>query len=75
MTPQQVSSIMKGNPDYRRFLGDREQWEYLRYSVASNVYVVILVNFEDGRVVGLNTFPDVESNRKEIEEHRIRMGN
>lgn len=71
MTPQEVSLAMKGGPDYRRFEDGREQWEYRRYNT-NNERIIILINFYDGHVVGLDSFPDIESNRQDIQTHRLK---
>lgn len=44
---------MKGSPDYRRFVSGREQWEYRRYNT-NNERIIVLINFYDGHVVGLD---------------------
>ena len=71
MTPQEVSSVMRGGPDYRRFVNGREQWEYRRYNT-NNERIIVLINFYDGHVVGLDSFPDMESNRQDIQTHRLK---
>ncbi len=71
MTPQEVNAVMKGSPDYRRFVSGREQWEYRRYNT-NNERIIVLINFYDGHVVGLDSFPDLESNRQDIQTHRLR---
>lgn len=56
MTRQNVENIL-GEPDYRRFDGGIEEWEYRRVSsVLYQTLMTIIVSFEEGRVVGMNTF-------------------
>lgn len=55
--PQQNVEKILGKPDYRRFDGDIEEWEFHR--VSSAVYATsirIIVFFVDGRVTGMDTF-------------------
>ncbi|MDY3943131.1 MAG: hypothetical protein SOY99_02735 [Alloprevotella sp.] len=51
MTPKEVEHLLDGRPDYRRFDRDNEQWEY------HWTRTIIVIDFENGRVVRLNTFP------------------
>lgn len=54
---EEVASIMKGNPQYRRFAEDGlEQWEYHKNRDASGNYDVVIIGFRDGRVVNMNSF-------------------
>lgn len=56
MLHQDVESIL-GKPDYRRFDGALEEWEY--HKISSVVYatpMTIIVSFIDGRVTGMDTF-------------------
>lgn len=56
MTRQNVESIL-GQPDYRRFDGGIEEWEYRRISsVLYQTSMTIIISFEEGRVIGMNTF-------------------
>lgn len=60
MTRQNVENIL-GQPDYRRFDGGIEEWEYRRVSsVLYQTLMTIIVSFEDGRVIGMNTFNSEE---------------
>ena len=56
MTERQVKEIL-GSPDFRRFHGDMEQWEYQKISWIG-YGKIILVDFEDGRVVNFDSFPE-----------------
>lgn len=59
MTPLEVRNIFGGEPDYRRFDGNSEEWEYRRYSSAANVrWSIVLIQFTDGRVSGMDSFKD-----------------
>lgn len=68
-TYQEVTSIMKKGPNYRRFTEDGlEQWEYHKnFDLAGN-YDVILIGFRDGRVVSMDSFrytpPTIEVNKQ-----------
>lgn len=56
MSQKNVEKIL-GKPDYRRFDGDMEEWEFHR--VSSVLYATsmrIIVFFADGRVVSMDTF-------------------
>ena len=56
MTQQEVKTIL-GEPNYRRFDGGMEEWEYRGYLSKAGPSV-ICVNFIDNRVVGLDSFKD-----------------
>ena len=56
MTQQEVKTIL-GKPNYRRFDGAMEEWEYRGY-LSKAGHSVICVNFIDNRVVGLDSFRD-----------------
>lgn len=56
MSQKNVAKIL-GKPDYRRFDGDMEEWEFHR--VSSVLYATsmrIIVFFAEGRVAGMDTF-------------------
>lgn len=56
-TYDEVSTIMKSKPSYRRFMENGiEQWEYHKNEALSGDYDVILVDFRDGRVVSMDSF-------------------
>ena len=56
MSRQNVEKIL-GKPDYRRFDGDGEEWEYHRISsVLYGNSIKIIVYFADGRVTSMDTF-------------------
>lgn len=56
MSRQNVEKIL-GKPDYRRFDGGGEEWEYHRISsVLYGNSIKIIVYFADGRVTGMDTF-------------------
>lgn len=59
MSRQEVKNIL-GKPDYRRFDGDTEEWEYSRY-MAMMGYATVLVRFFGEEVVGMDTFENVTS--------------
>ena len=53
MSRQNVEKIL-GKPDYRRFDGGGEEWEYHRISsVLYGNSIKIIVYFADGRVTGM----------------------
>lgn len=62
MTPGEVRSIFGGEPDFRRFEGGMEEWEYKRYSSTAGGWTIVLVRFLDGRVEGLDSFADRNMN-------------
>lgn len=53
MTTEEVSRIL-GQPDYRRFNRDMEEWEYRKWLSGSDA--VVIVSFEDGRVISMDSF-------------------
>lgn len=53
MTTEEVSRIL-GQPDYRRFNREVEEWEYRKWLSGSDG--VVLVSFENGRVVSMDSF-------------------
>lgn len=56
MFQQEVEKIL-GQPDYRRFDGGMEEWEYYRLSsVFYSTSMRIIVHFVDERVVSMDTF-------------------
>lgn len=56
MTQAQVQGML-GSPDYKRFDGGVEQWEYRSYYYTQgNQPVNVIVDFNDGKVVALNSF-------------------
>ncbi|MEG0948671.1 MAG: DUF4476 domain-containing protein [Bacteroidales bacterium] len=55
MTYQQVLNIL-GNPDYRRFNYQIEEWEYIKTNLSGN-QTVILIGFSNDKVVNMNSFP------------------
>ena len=57
MTPSEVRSIFGNEPELRRFDGGMEEWEYRRFSAATG-WSVILIQFVDGRVSGMDSFKD-----------------
>lgn len=62
MTQSEVRAIFGGEPDYRRFDGGMEEWEYKRYSSTSGGWTIVLVRFLEGRVEGLDSFADRSAN-------------
>ena len=63
MTPAEVRSIFKSEPHFRRFEGNMEEWEYRKFSPLSDVgWSIILIQFTDGRVSGMDSFKDRSMN-------------
>lgn len=58
MSQIEVEQLMKGKPDYKRFVEDHEQWEYRRIVGLDDKDTIILIDFVDGKVVEFNSFPD-----------------
>lgn len=56
MSMKEVTQLL-GAPEYRRFDQGMEEWEYLRV-LSNNIGVTthIIVNFEDGKVVAMDSF-------------------
>lgn len=57
MSFRNVEKIL-GKPDYRRFEGESEEWEYHRVasSKGTGYSIKVIVRFEDGRVISMDTF-------------------
>ena len=47
---------MLGNPDYTRFDGGIEQWEYKSFYYVGSQPVNVIIDFDNERVIALNTF-------------------
>ena len=58
MLKSEVKEIL-GSPDFRRFDGGYEQWEYRFQHALTAKKNVIIVDFVDDRVVSFNSFDDV----------------
>ena len=52
-TKEEVASIM-GAPGNRQFMGSKEAWQYCSAGMFADDYVLIW--FEDGHVIGMNTY-------------------
>lgn len=57
MLQQEVRKDL-GKPDYRRFNGDLEEWEYRKDIWGNAGNTIIVIGFIDGRVVRLDSFSD-----------------
>ncbi|MDD3040602.1 outer membrane protein assembly factor BamE [Bacteroides sp.] len=57
MTQQEVRQLL-GKPDYRRFEGDLEEWEFRRDkgTPLTPTPMTIIIQFMDGEVVSMDTF-------------------
>lgn len=55
MTKQEVARLL-GEPQFRRFDRDLDEWEYSK-NVLGNGYTTIIVSFEDDKVVAMDSFP------------------
>lgn len=58
MSQREVEAIL-GKPDYRRFDGDMEEWEFRRNSgtpVLTEEPMTIIVQFSNGEVLSMDTF-------------------
>ncbi len=55
MTQSEIRNIFKSEPDFRRFDGSTEEWEYHRYL---GEWSVVVIRFDDGRVSEMNSFRD-----------------
>lgn len=54
MSKQEVIKLL-GEPKFRRFDRDLDEWEYSK-CLSRNGYTTIIVNFEDGKVVAMDSF-------------------
>ena len=57
MTKQEVTTKM-GAPQYRRFDGKRDEWEY-RTLLNNDDYDVVILHFYNNRVVSMDSFREV----------------
>ncbi|MCI1648569.1 MAG: DUF4476 domain-containing protein [Bacteroides sp.] len=57
MSQQEVQQNL-GKPDYRRFNGDLEEWEYRKGIWGNEGNTIIVIGFIDGRVVRMDSFSD-----------------
>lgn len=57
MSKQEVQSIL-GKPDFRRFDGDMEEWEFHRENGTpiSSISTTIIIQFVNGEVISMDTF-------------------
>ena len=62
MTSAEVTKLM-GKPDYRRFNGDDEQWEYHRLNAVSGETKIVIVDFIRGIVERMDLFEKPEPPR------------
>lgn len=58
MTKREVAALL-GQPDYRRFDSDWEEWEYRK------VYDVLIIRLEDDKVVGMDSFNTDELHKQQ----------
>lgn len=65
MTQEEVTSIL-GTPTHHRFTDNIEQWEYEKTHALSGQTNIIIVDFADGKVTGLNTFDNTMPPRPEV---------
>ncbi len=64
MTKEQVSSIL-GNPNYRRFDNNTEEWEYEKYLSMSSDVTTIIITFDNNVVSNMNSFDgDIRESRQ-----------
>lgn len=55
MSKREITNLL-GNPDYRRFDNESEQWEYIKEDPLSGTKTIILVDFVNDRVSNMNSF-------------------
>lgn len=58
MTQQEVSQLL-GKPDYRRFEGNFEEWEFRRDKVTppiTSIPMTIIVQFMNNEVISMDTY-------------------
>lgn len=56
MSKQEVSDLL-GQPEFRRFDQDWEEWEFKKHLSSSSDVTIIVVRFEDDRVISMDSFP------------------
>lgn len=56
MGKQEVSELL-GQPEFRRFDQDWEEWEFKKHLSSSSDITIIVVRFEDDRVISMDSFP------------------
>lgn len=54
MTKHEVTALL-GEPQFRRFDRDLDEWEYSKY-VSGSGYTTIILSFEDNKVVAMDSF-------------------
>lgn len=60
MSPKEISALL-GKPEYRRLNYGLEEWEYRKYlNALDGEATVIIVRFEDNRLVYMDSFKDSE---------------
>ena len=61
MSQQAVENVL-GKPDFRRFDGNMEEWEFHRYNETSITVIpsTIIIYFTNGKVVSMDTFKRYE---------------
>lgn len=59
MSKREVTNLL-GSPDYRRFDKDMEEWEYIKQDPLSTTKTIIIINFENDKVIFLNSFNGTE---------------
>lgn len=55
MSKRDITNLL-GNPDYRRFDHDLEQWEFIKADQLMGTRTIILVDFDNDRVVNMDSF-------------------
>lgn len=59
MSKQEVSKLL-GEPQFRRFDRDLDEWEYSKY-ISGNGYTTIILSFENGKVVAMDSFASCDN--------------
>lgn len=60
MTPQEVTDLL-GKPEYRRLNYGQEEWEFRKIlGLLDNEPTIVIVRFEDGRLVYMDSFKESE---------------
>lgn len=55
MSQEEVAHLL-GTPDFRRFDGGTEQWEYSKMNMSTGTNATIIVDFIDGQVTNMDSF-------------------
>ena len=58
MTTEEIGQLL-GKPDFRRFDGSLEQWEYTKTNMSTAANTVIIIDFVDGMVTNMDSYNEI----------------